>query len=222
MEKVDATITFSSLVQSLSRTTEIQFIGRRLSVWMNHHSSSSPNSNCKKCCGSKESQREQVAHYYSTVLSSNRDLKSSACCIGQQPGAHKAICSQLPDEILEKFYGCGSPIPPALKDAVVLDLGCGTGRDVYICSALVGPRGRVVGLDMLESSLQVARKYQNMLAKQFVPELEGSSNVEFLCGYMEQLEEAGVKPESCDVAYRIVSLIWCPTRNWYFDKYITH
>ncbi|GJQ12631.1 hypothetical protein GpartN1_g4422.t1 [Galdieria partita] len=154
-------------------------------------------SSCQK--EEQDKQREQVAGYYGTVLRSNRDLKSTACCQAQEPSTLRSLYSQLPDEILEKFYGCGSPIPPALTNAVVLDLGCGTGKDVYICSALVGAGGRVIGLDMLESSLQVARKYQTSLSKKFFPDLESFSNVDFFCGYMEQLEEAGVAKESCDL-----------------------
>ncbi|EME30027.1 arsenite methyltransferase [Galdieria sulphuraria] len=177
--------------------------------------------NCqgKKCQKEQyDKQREQVAHYYGTVLSSNRDLKSSACCQAQEPSIHKAICSRLPDEILERFYGCGSPIPPALTNAIVLDLGCGTGRDVYVCSALVGVGGRVIGLDMLDSSLQVARKYQTTLSKQFFPDLESYSNVEFLCGYMEQLEEAGVERESCDLVISNCVINLVPNKEQVFRQ----
>jgi len=40
-----------------------------------------------------------------------------------------------------KYYGCGSPIPHALEGLKALDVGCGTGRDVYILSRLAGENG---------------------------------------------------------------------------------
>jgi arsenite methyltransferase len=74
-------------------------------------------------------------------------LKTSACC---RPDSldenHKRILREIEPEILERFYGCGSPIPPALEGKTVLDLGCGTGRDVYLVSRLVGPDGFVIEL----------------------------------------------------------------------------
>ena len=39
---------------------------------------------------------------------------------------------------MNKFYGCGSPIPQSIEGATILDLGCGSGRDCYLSSALVG------------------------------------------------------------------------------------
>ena len=60
--------------------------------------------------------------------------------------SHETV--QVADEVVERFYGCGSPIPPLLDGLTVLDLGCGTGRDVYIVSKLVGENGHVIGVDM--------------------------------------------------------------------------
>jgi ubiquinone/menaquinone biosynthesis C-methylase UbiE len=45
------------------------------------------------------------------------------------------------DDITSRFYGCGSPIPEAIEGKIVLDLGCGTGRDVYLAAGLVGQEG---------------------------------------------------------------------------------
>jgi len=57
---------------------------------------------------------------------------------------------KIHSEILTKFYGCGSPIPEGVEGCTVLDLGCGTGRDVYLASALVGEKGKVIGIDMTQ------------------------------------------------------------------------
>jgi ubiquinone/menaquinone biosynthesis C-methylase UbiE len=45
---------------------------------------------------------------------------------------------KIHDEITSKFYGCGSPIPELVEGLTIVDLGCGTGRDVYLASGLVG------------------------------------------------------------------------------------
>lgn len=55
---------------------------------------------------------------------------------------------KIHETIRNKFYGCGSPLPSELEGRTVLDLGCGTGRDVYIASGLVGETGKVIGVDM--------------------------------------------------------------------------
>ena len=96
----------------------------------------------------------QVKKYYGTVLSTKSDLKTSACCsLESLPPHHRKALALLDDEILEKFYGCGSPIPPAIGGCTVLDLGCGSGRDVYLASQLVGPAGFVIGVDMTDEQL---------------------------------------------------------------------
>ncbi|MFC2663078.1 MAG: methyltransferase type 11, partial [Eubacterium sp.] len=73
---------------------------------------------------------ETVKEYYSSVSTEkNGQLETSVCCCSSHGMSDqvKAISAQLPDEILTKYYGCGSPIPDALEGCTVLDLGCGTG-----------------------------------------------------------------------------------------------
>ena len=72
----------------------------------------------------------------------------------------EADLTHIPSEVVERFYGCGSPVPLALEGCTILDLGCGTGRDVYLASALVGENGKVIGVDMTEEQLEVARRHQ--------------------------------------------------------------
>lgn len=49
----------------------------------------------------------------------------------------------------------------------VLDLGCGTGRDCFVCAQLVGETGSVIGVDMTEAQLAVARKHEEWHAARF-------------------------------------------------------
>ena len=142
-------------------------------------------------------ERDRVKEYYGKVLGSNADLKSSACCTGDAFPEHlKRILSQIDDEILDRFYGCGSPIPQELEGRTVLDLGCGTGRDVYLASHLVGPTGRAIGVDMTDEQLEVAQAHVDRQMARF-----GylKPNVEFHKGYIEDLDQIGIADGSVDV-----------------------
>lgn len=139
----------------------------------------------------------QVREYYGQTLQSSRDLKTDACCSAESlPPAARAVLPELELEIIQKFYGCGSPIPQAIDGAAILDLGCGTGRDVYICAKLVGKSGRVIGIDMTDEQLEVARAHVDAHAERF-----GFSkpNTEFRSGQIEDLTSAGIEDNSIDI-----------------------
>ncbi len=109
-------------------------------------------------------QIDLVKEYYGKVLSSKQDLKTTACCVPQTPSLKiKDLLSKIHPEVTSKFYGCGLPIPEALEGKTILDLGCGTGRDCFILAALAGPTGKVVGVDMTEEQLEVARKHTSII-----------------------------------------------------------
>lgn len=140
---------------------------------------------------------EAVKDYYGKVLGGSNDLKTNACCTADAMPVHlRPLISQIHPEILDKFYGCGSPLPAGLHGATVLDLGCGTGRDVYMCSSLVGEQGRVIGVDMTDEQLEVARRHSGYMANQFG---YAQSNVSFRQGYIEDLKSADIADDSVDV-----------------------
>ena len=120
-----------------------------------------------------------VKSYYSS-LNSTSEIKTSACSIPQEKiFPYKPYLKNIPCEIISKFYGCGMPIPFGIKNLTVLDLGCGAGRDCYISSSLVGEQGKVIGVDMLEKPLEIARKY----AEEYVTKLGyRKSNLHFYQG----------------------------------------
>ncbi|MCA9398453.1 MAG: methyltransferase domain-containing protein [Candidatus Omnitrophica bacterium] len=141
--------------------------------------------------------KENVKNYYGRVLKTSEDLKTSACCTTDSlPDEIKSILKNIEPEILDKFYGCGSPIPKLLEGCTVLDLGCGTGRDVYVISKLVGEQGKSLGIDMTEEQLEVARKYKDAQMQRFG---YVKPNVDFKQGYIEDLKDAGIKDNSVDV-----------------------
>lgn len=97
-------------------------------------------------------------------------------------------------EVLSRYYGCGLVCPPLLDGCRVLDLGSGSGRDVYALSQLVGATGEVIGVDMTDEQLSVANQHKQYHSDQF-----GFDNVTFLKGYIEKLDELGLEPSSFDV-----------------------
>jgi len=140
---------------------------------------------------------DDVRRYYGEVLQSNRDLKTGACCTADAlPPGLRALLDDVHPEVKDRFYGCGSPLPPVLDGCTVLDLGCGSGRDVYLLSRLVGPRGKVIGVDMTPEQLAVARRHQDWHVERYG---HGHSNVEFRDGVIEDLATAGILDDSIDV-----------------------
>lgn len=161
--------------------------------------------------------RELVREYYGEVLQGSDDLKTDACCCTSHtpPKYVLDVMNEIDDEIMAHFYGCGSPIPPALEGATVLDLGCGTGRDVYICSKLVGPSGRVIGVDMTEQQLAFARQHEAAQMTRFGFE---RSNVEFHCGFIEDLAALGIADESVDVVISNCVINLSPFKDQVFKE----
>ena len=136
-----------------------------------------------------------VQEYYGSTLSGTEDLRTTACCDSSSvPEALKPLLARIHPEVLSRYYGCGLVAPPLLEGARVLDLGSGSGRDVYLLAQLVGASGEVVGVDMTPEQLAVAEAHREFHAGQF-----GYANVRFLAGTIERLEALDLEPASFDV-----------------------
>lgn len=160
---------------------------------------------------------EQVREYYGRTLQGSDDLKTNACCCSDQVPPHYVLSAfeQVAPEIMERFYGCGSPIPPALEGCTALDLGCGTGRDVYVLSKLVGHNGRVIGVDMTPEQLAFATKYQSEQAERFG---YSTSNVEFKAGFIEDLAGLDIEDESVDLVVSNCVINLSPFKDQIFSE----
>ena len=88
----------------------------------------------------------------------------------------------IPKEVVERDYGCGDPSKHLRAGETVLDLGSGGGKIAYIASQVVGPKGRVIGVDMNDAMLALARKHTKTVADAI-----GYHNVEFKKGRIQDL-----------------------------------
>jgi len=130
---------------------------------------------------------DNAKEYYGEVLNSSEDLKTTACCtLDMIPKRVRETLPFIMDEIKDRYYGCGSPMPLILENQTMLDLGCGSGRDVYILSKLSGQNGFAYGIDMTENQINVAKKYQKDQTKRFEYD---EPNTEFIHDYIENIDK---------------------------------
>jgi SAM-dependent methyltransferase len=105
--------------------------------------------------------------------------EESLCCPTEYD--HRYLAA-LPQEIVERDYGCGDPSVYVRETDCVLDLGSGGGKVCYIAAQLVGPTGRVIGVDMNDEMLALARRFQPEIAARL-----GYDNVSFRRGKIQDL-----------------------------------
>ena len=105
--------------------------------------------------------------------------EAALCCpVDYDPQYLKII----PQEVIERDYGCGDPSRHVRRGETVLDLGSGTGKICFIAAQVVGPEGRVIGVDMTDAMLDVARRNAPVVAGRL-----GFANVEFRKGRIQDL-----------------------------------
>ncbi len=108
-----------------------------------------------------------------------RNTQPDLCC----PTSYDPkLLAAIPDEVLERDYGCGDPTRHLRPGDTVLDLGSGAGKHCFLASQIVGPAGRVIGVDMNADMLEVARRNSSEVARRI-----GYANVEFRRGRIQDL-----------------------------------
>ncbi len=108
-----------------------------------------------------------------------RKTEGALCCpTSYDPRYLEAI----PEEILQRDYGCGDPTPHVRAGDTALDLGSGAGKACFILSQIVGRKGKVIGVDFNPEMLTLARKHQPEVARRL-----GYDNVVFRRGRIQDL-----------------------------------
>jgi len=69
------------------------------------------------------------------------------------------LLKNLPDDILASYCGVGNPftLGPMAEGQSVLDVGCGAGVDTLIAAMMMGPKGKVAGIDVIPEMLERAQ-----------------------------------------------------------------
>jgi len=108
-----------------------------------------------------------------------REREAALCCpVSYDP----RYLDALPPEILERDYGCGDPSAWVRPGDTVLDLGSGAGKVCYIAAQVVGPRGKVIGVDENDEMLALAERHRAGVAERI-----GHDVVEFRKGRIQDL-----------------------------------
>ncbi len=164
---------------------------------------------------SAEEIKESVKEKYAEIANQSTEENATSCCgVGG--------CSTVDHEIFAEDYskmkgyskdadlglGCGIPTEFALLEEgyTVLDLGSGAGNDCFVARAIVGEKGKVIGVDMTEVMVNKARINADKL---------GYNNVEFRLGDIENLPIGG---ESIDVVVSNCVLNLVPNKLKAFEE----
>ncbi len=126
-----------------------------------------------------------ISFEYETAVASRyanaaQGREPALCCPVEY---NRELLKVIPQEILDRDYGCGDPSPFVKPGDTVLDLGSGGGKLCYITSQLVGAEGRVIGVDCNETMLDLARSNQSLVASRI-----GYDNVSFRCGMIQDMQ----------------------------------
>ncbi len=108
-----------------------------------------------------------------------QDVEPALCCpVDYDP----RFLEVIPAEVLDRDYGCGDPSAYLAEGQTVLDLGSGGGKICFIAAQVVGPAGRVIGVDVNDDMLALARGAAPVVAERI-----GHAVVEFRRGRIQDL-----------------------------------
>jgi arsenite methyltransferase len=123
---------------------------------------------------------EQIAEEYGNAVTGDKRGLVAQTGNAKFAGYSVAEIQLIPEGVAETSFGCGNPVAfsEVQLGQTVLDLGCGGGFDLILAAGKVGAAGKVIGVDMTDKMLSLAR--QN-IAK------SGFSNIEVKKGKIEAL-----------------------------------
>ncbi len=123
---------------------------------------------------------QKVSERYAQAASTGEQM----CCPTSYDMGH--LKTFIPEAVLKISYGCGTPagLKTVRAGETVLDIGSGGGIDCFEASRLVGPTGHVIGIDMTDTMLAIAKTNAPVVAVNLG---YSSSNVEFRKGLADAM-----------------------------------
>jgi arsenite methyltransferase len=135
------------------------------------------------CCQDEAVDHVNKADLEKAVLKRYSDAAGEVeACLCLPVHYDQMLLNVIPQEIIEKDYGCGDPSRYVRTGETVLDLGSGSGKACYIMAQIVGGQGKVIGIDFNSPMLDLARKHQRSIGDRL-----GYHNVEFRRGKIQDL-----------------------------------
>lgn len=133
--------------------------------------------------GAPKNNGNDINHEQAVLERYGKAAREVEACLCLPVSYDRALLEVIPDEIIDKDYGCGDPSRHIREGETVLDLGSGSGKACYIISQIVGARGKVIGVDFNPPMLELARKYQQSIGGKL-----GYHNVDFRRGKIQDLK----------------------------------
>ena len=156
----------------------------------------------KSCCDNTEelSNSKKINHKIAIQERYGAAALDKESCLCTPVAFNPEYLKVIPQEVIDKDYGCGDPTKWVKRNDTVLDLGSGSGKNAFICSQIVGKEGRVIGIDQNIEMLSLSRT-----SSKYVADKIGYHNVQFIEGSIENLDEpsnnleAIIKNSSIDI-----------------------
>ena len=138
------------------------------------------------CCNTNESNKKLKGVNHKDAIQERYGSAAleKESCLCTPVGFNPVLLEAIPEEVIERDYGCGDPTKYVKKNDIVLDLGSGSGKNAFICSQIVEEEGKVIGIDQNPDMLKLSR----YASKKFSEKI-GYINTEFLGGSIENLDE---------------------------------
>ena len=113
----------------------------------------------KNCCSTNSSDKSPNKFDHKDAIQERYGSAAlvKESCLCTPVGFNPVLLEAIPQEVIERDYGCGDPTKYVKKNDIVLDLGSGSGKNAFICAQIVGKEGKVIGVDQNLDMLSLSK-----------------------------------------------------------------